>query len=240
MFEILTATGPGLQFKTRWLTTSIVTHGLVIGLAIATTRAALNAPRVIPAEDAMLVFLPKPPAPPPAEPKEPRSGTIVSVAAPPALGFQTVVAPTEVPKLIPPVDLNQHPLDPRDFTGRGTEGGVADGVVGGSVPVTMDVIYEATADIAGFHPAVVLSQPMPQYPPALASIGLEGRVAVEFVIDTTGTVERGSIKVLQSTQPAFEAAARTAIAGSLFRPAHVRGVNVRQLTRQSVHFVATH
>jgi TonB family protein len=239
MFDILTATGPGLEFKTRWLTTSVVTHGLVITLAIVTTRAALNAPPVRSADDAIVMFVPKPPTPPPPAPA-PRATTIVSVAAAPARGFQTVVAPTEVPKLIPAVDLNQHPLDPRDFTGRGTEGGMADGVVGGIVPVRMDAIYEASADIAGFHPAVVLSQPVPEYPKALASIGLEGRVTVEFVIDTTGTVEAGSIRILQSTKPSFEAAARTAIAGSLFRPARVGIVNVRQLTHQSVHFVATH
>jgi TonB family protein len=104
----------------------------------------------------------------------------------------------------------------------------------------MDAIYEAAADIAGFDPAIVLSQPMPQYPAALASVGLEARVTVEFVIDTTGRVERESIRVIAGTQPAFEAAARSAIAGSLFRPAHLRSVSVRQLTRQSVHFVATH
>jgi TonB family protein len=240
MFDVLMASGPGFQLKTRWLTTSIVTHGLVIALAIVATRAALNAPPVTLPEAAMLVFVPKPPEPPPPEPRPVRPTQIVNLAAPPAQGFQTVVAPSDVPKVIPRVDLNQRPLDPRDFTGRGAEGGVADGVLGGTGPVTMDAIFEATTDVAGFEPAMVLVQPMPQYPTALASVGLEGRVTVEFVIDTTGKVERGSVKVIESTQPAFEAAARSAIVGSLFRPAHLRSVSVRQLTRQSVRFVATH
>jgi TonB family protein len=240
MFDVLMASGPGIQLKTRWVTTSIVTHAAVITLGILATRAALNAPAVLPPESSMLVFVPKPAEPPPPEPKAVPPTQIVNLVAPPAQGFQTVVAPSDVPKVIPPVDMNQRPLDPRDFTGRGAEGGVADGVVGGTGPVTMDAIFEATTDVAGFEPAIVLVQPMPQYPTALASVGLEGRVTVEFVIDTTGKVERGSVKVIESTQPAFEAAAGSAIVGSLFRPARLRSTNVRQLTRQSVRFVATH
>jgi TonB family protein len=117
---------------------------------------------------------------------------------------------------------------------------VADGVVGGTGPVTADAIYEATADLPGFQPAVVLSEPSPKYPPKLASVGLDGRVALEFVIDTLGKVEPGSTKVLESTHPAFEAAAVSATAAFRFRPARVNARPVRQLTRQSVRFVATH
>jgi protein TonB len=151
-----------------------------------------------------------------------------------------VAAPIDIPNLIPPIDLNQRPLDPRDFTGRGVEGGVADGVVGGTGPVAMDAIYQASTDLPGFEPAIVVSQPMPRYPAALESVGIEGLVVVEFVVDTTGRVEPASIRVMESTYPGFESAAQRAIAGSLFRPAHIRSVPVRQLTRQSVRFVAAH
>jgi TonB family protein len=241
MLDVLMASGPAAQVKTPWLTASIVTHALVIALAVVATRAALNAPPLVPRESMILLFTPKPPEPPPPPQAKPEHSTpIVSLAAPPPQGFQTVIAPTDMPKMIPPVDLNQRPLDPRDFTGQGVEGGVAEGVVGGTGPVTMDAIYEATTNLPGFQPAVVLSQPAPQYPAALASVGLEGRVSLEFVIDTSGKVERTSIKVLESTHPAFEAAARSAIAGSLFRPARVSAVAVRQLSRQSVRFVETH
>ena len=74
----------------------------------------------------------------------------------------------------------------------------------------------------------------------VASVGLAGRVALEFVIDTSGKVESGSVKVLESSHPAFKSAAVAATAGFRFRPARVNRLPVRQLTRQSVRFVATH
>jgi len=238
MFDILAASGP-LPLRTRWLTTSILGHAIIITVAIIGTRAALNAPRIVPPESMMLMFVPKPPPPPPPEVK-PVHPAIVTLAAPPPKGFQTVVAPSDLPKEIPPVDLNERPLDPRDFTGQGTEGGVRDGVVGGTGPVTADAIYEAATDVPGFQPAEVLSEPPPTYPRELASVGLAGRVALEFVIDTSGKVESGSVKVLESSHHAFEDAAVLATAGFRFRPARVNAHPVRQLTRQSVRFVAAH
>jgi TonB family protein len=244
MFEVLVASGAHASLKPQWLTTSVVTHGLVIALALVATRAALDAPRMTSPDEVMLLFVPKAPEPPPpAVTKPQKSAPVVSLGEPPPQGFQTVAAPSDIPNVIPPVDLSQRPLDPRDFTGRGVEGGVADGVVGGTglvAPNAIDAIYVATTDIAGFEAAVVLSQPMPQYPAALASVGVEGRVTVEFVIDTTGKVEPASIRVIESTHPAFESTARKAIRGSIFRPAHLSTVPVRQLTRQSVRFVAAH
>ena len=241
MFEVLLASEAHADLKAPWLTTSVVTHVLIIALAVVATRAALDAPQVTSPEDVILLFVPKAPEPPPPAAIKPEKPTpILSLAEPPPQGFQTVAAPSDIPNVIPPIDLNQRPLDPRDFTGRGVEGGVADGVVGGSGPVGLDAIYEATTNVAGFEPAVVLSQPMPQYPAALASVGVEGRVTIEFVIDTTGKVEPVSIRVIASTHSAFESAARRTITGSIFRPAHLSTVPVRQLTRQSVRFVAAH
>ena len=57
-----------------------------------------------------------------------------------------MVAPTDIPKDIPPIDLNEKPFDPKDFTGKGVEGGIATGVVGGVGPVTGEVFLEAQLD----------------------------------------------------------------------------------------------
>jgi TonB family protein len=117
-------------------------------------------------------------------------------------------------------------------------------VVGGTGKVDtdgeLDRIYEATTANARFEQAVLVSEPTPQYPKALEAVRIEGRVALEFVIDTAGRVEPTSIKVLESTRTAFEAAARTAVAGAVFRPARMTSHPVRQLTRQSIRFVAAH
>ena len=51
-----------------------------------------------------------------------------------ARGFQVIDAIGAIPTDIPPVDPNMRAIDARDFTGRGVEGGVGWGVVGGKGP----------------------------------------------------------------------------------------------------------
>ena len=239
MFDVLVASGGGLQLRPRWVTTSLITHGLIIALAVVTTRGALEMRRAVVAEESMLLFVPKPPEPPPPPVQKPPPTPNLIIAEPPPKGFQTVAAPIDIPTIIPPVDLKQRPLDPRDFTGIGVEGGVADGVVGGAAVVAKtDEIYEATTALEGFDPAVLLSQPTPKYPAILASAGLAGAVMLEFVIDTTGRVEAGSTRIIESNHKAFESAALAAVTGASFRPARLGPIPVRQLTRQRVRFVA--
>jgi TonB family protein len=240
MLDVLIASGAHLDLRPRWVTTSVLTHALLVTLAVMATRAALEAPPVRAPESAILLFVSKPPSPPPDVQRE--SPPSVVVAEPPPKGFQTVAALTDSPKVIPPLDLSQRPLDPRDFTGRGVEGGVAEGLVGGTGqvdpgPGDLNAIYEATTDDERFEPAILVSQPAPRYPAALESLGMEGRVDVEFVIDTLGRVQPHSIRILGSSHPDFADAARAAVAGAVFRPAHLSAHAVRQLTRQSIRFV---
>jgi TonB family protein len=238
MFDVLPASGAHLAVRPTTLTTSIISHAVVVVLAVMVTKGALDAPRMALPAEAMLLYVPKPEAPPPVAPKPQHAPKLV-IAEPPPKGFQTVAAPSEIPTIIPPVDLNQRALNPRDFSGVGVEGGVADGVVGGTGVVTgTDAIYEATTVLEGFQPAVLLHQPAPTYPAALYSAGLSGKVMVEFVIDTTGQVETVSLQLLESTHPGFENAARTAVLEAKFQPANLGPHPVRQLTRQRVRFVA--
>jgi TonB family protein len=245
MFDVLIASGAHHQVRARWVTTSMITHALLIALAVSVTRSALENPPRLMADPAILLFVPKPP--PPAEPEVKREPVVPAtvVAEPPPKGFQTVVAPRDIPDVIPPLDLSQRPLDPRDFTGRGVEGGVSSGVLGGRGAVDLsgtdlNAIYEATTQDDRFEQAVVVRQPAPEYPTVLATVGIEGKVSVEFVIDTLGRVEPASIRILDSSHEAFGSSARAAIAATIFRPARLSTHPVRQLTRQSIRFVATH
>jgi TonB family protein len=224
MFDVLVASGAHLELKSRWVGTSLVMHASLAVLAVMATRAALQSPSAPIPDTPVMLFVPK---------------------TPPPKGFQTVVALVDIPDAIPPVDLTQRALDPRDFTGRGAEGGLASGIVGGIGKVDglsggseLDAIYEATTNDERFAPAAVVSQPPPRYPAPLQALGIEGRVLVEFVIDTSGHVEPGSVRALESTHPAFEKAAHEAMIKSLFQPARLSGHPVRQLTRQAVKFVA--
>jgi protein TonB len=142
------------------------------------------------------------------------------------------VAPTDIPKDIPPIDLNEKPFDPKDFTGKGVEGGIAAGIVGGTGPVSGEVFLEAQLD----DPVQPISIPTPRYPPVLQSAGIAGSVDLQYIVDTTGHAEANSFKVMKSTHPAFAEPAKEAIAKGVFKPAKFKGQPVRQLVQQRISF----
>lgn len=78
--------------------------------------------------------------------------------------------------------------------------------------------------------------PVPSYPSLLVSAGVEGSVVMNFVVDTTGAVEKRSIVVLHSSHALFEKAVRDALVRMRFTPAEVRGRKVRQLVEQTFAF----
>jgi protein TonB len=208
---------------------SVLVHGGLIFGAVKATQGMAETIKNRPI-DTTMVFL-KPPPPPPPPPDQPPPDVIVSQNPPPK-GFQTVVAPTDIPKDIPPIDLNEKPFDPKDFTGKGVEGGIAKGVVGGTGPVTGEVFLEAQLD----DPVQPISIPTPRYPPVLQSAGIAGSVDLQYVVDTTGHAEPGSFKVLKTTHPAFSEPAKEAISKGVFKPAKFKGQAVRQLVQQRISF----
>jgi protein TonB len=208
---------------------SVLVHGGLIFGAVKATQGMAETIKNRPI-DTTMVFL-KPPPPPPPPPDQPPPDVIVSQNPPPK-GFQTVVAPTDIPKDIPPIDLNEKPFDPKDFTGKGIEGGIAKGVVGGTGPVTGEVFLEAQLD----DPVQPISIPTPRYPPVLQSAGIAGSVDLQYVVDTTGHAEPGSFKVLKTTHPAFSEPAKEAISKGVFKPAKFKGQAVRQLVQQRISF----
>ena len=229
MFDILPASDAHLEVRRSWVTTSLVAHALVIAAAVVLTRGALEAARKAAPEEAMQLYV-APPAPAPPTVAEPEV-----LGAPRPDGFRTIPPLSEVPPAIPPVDFNRRPFDPRDFMRIGSNHGTAK--ASGRTETGMG-LYDAGAQLEGFDPAVLLSQPTPEYPAALQAAGVAGTVMVEFVIDTTGRAEPTSVQMVGSSHPAFEDAARAAVLGARFRPARLSGHPVRQITRQRIRFVA--
>jgi len=74
-----------------------------------------------------------------------------------------------------------------------------------------------------------LSGPLVTYPELLRRAGVEGRVLLQAIIDTTGRAEPTSIKVLSSPNAGFDESARQWLVHALFRPARVHGHAVRVL-----------
>ncbi len=208
--------------------TSMAIHGGVVWLAVAVTIKTAEVIEEAQA-DTTMIFLTQEAEAQEAEP--PPVQEILTINPPPK-GFQVLQAPIDIPTEIPPIDLTSR-FDPRDFSGAGVQGGIFSGVEGGTGPVDLSVTFrEAAVDERPER----LSGPLPRYPEMLRQAGIEGSVMLEFVIDTSGRVEAALIKVLQSTNRAFEGPAKDVIRRSLYRPGRVRGQAVRVLVTQQIGF----
>ncbi len=187
---------------------SLALHAAVIFGAIGATLKVARRDAAVRA-DTTVVFLepPRPAVPPPP----------VQLDVP-LQGFQTVVVPAVIPADIPPINLQQH-FDPRDFSGIGVEGGHANGVA----PPQDEVYTEAVVD----EKPLLLSAPPPPYPTLLSEAGIQGRVVLQAVVDTTGRLEPGSLKILQTPNPGFNTPVKQWALKALFRPAMRQGRAVR-------------
>jgi len=189
---------------------SIVFHTLVIGGAVYATLSAGQTEEAV--METAMVYINQETQKQPETPPPPQLDVQLK-------GFQTIVAPTDIPTNIPPVNL-QEQFDPKDFSGVGVEGGVASGIVPTGDVFSVDVVQEKPERLAG--PPLV-------YPPLLQQAGIEGTVMVQAIIDTMGRVEAGSIRITQTANPGFNESAKTSVLKSLFRPARVYGKAVRVL-----------
>jgi TonB family protein len=76
----------------------------------------------------------------------------------------------------------------------------------------------------------------PPYPPAMLEKRIEGTVAVQYVVDTTGFADTTSFLVLSATHPQFAAAVRQSLPNMRFHPAIMSTHKVRQLVQQLFSF----
>jgi periplasmic protein TonB len=186
MFETLIESRQKRFQSFKQTVVSSVLHVVIIFAAVKATTGAAETLREI-LQDTTMVFLKAPEPPPPPPPETPPPDVIVS-ANPPPMGFQTVIPPTDIPREIPPINLNEK-FNAADFSGRGVEGGIATGVVGGTGPV--DVIGETFLEADVDDPVRPVNIPRPRYPPVMQQAGIEGRVEAQYVVDTTGHAEPG-------------------------------------------------
>jgi TonB family protein len=77
----------------------------------------------------------------------------------------------------------------------------------------------------------------PAYPDFLQKQGIEGVVAVEYIVDTTGLADSASLRIIRTSHPAFAEAVRAALPGMRFEPGEVGGQLVRQLVTQEFRFI---
>jgi TonB family protein len=225
MFEALVVSGPRPRSVPHRYALSAGIHAMALVGAVALTRQPLRAP-VKSSEPTLIPFtvaekLPAPPAGPIVPPP-------LSNGAP-----ATVWSPLALP------DIGSG----MDDLGLPTVGDILDRVTGGDGALAPAERFAGTGRVTDApgaetvdEPVAVLHQPAPRYPAALASAGVDGRVELEYVIDTLGRVEPGSLRTIGSPHPALADAARESVLASRYRPARLRGAAVRQLVRQAIVF----
>ncbi len=233
MFNNLLESKPKKEKRGGGTVTSIVLHSILVGLAVyATANAAIRNEK--PKQEKIdFVETPKDQPPPKEEPPPPPPPDVV-VAPPPPKGFQVLTAPVEIPDVIPDIDLSKKVTDENDFSGKGVAGGTSKGVEGGKAVVQSDQPYFEFQVEKPVVPAP--GSISPRYPDMLRQAGVEGEVLAQFVVDTTGKAEPGSLKILKSSHDMFIQSVKNALPQMKFIPAEVGGKKVKQLVQQPFTF----
>ena len=206
----------------------VVHYGLIL-LAIYTsagTARAASSPR---AEKVRFV------EPPRAKEPEPKPPAPDLLAAPlPARLAPSLIAPLDIPSVIPDIDLSRAPTDPGVFAGgRGRSGPPTPDTVVAGPPRSDKAWFEHEVD----KPVVQApNSAAPVYPDVLRQAGVEGYALVSFVVDTAGRVDVSTFKVIRSTHELFSNAVRSALPRMRFLPAEANRTRVRQLVQQPFSF----
>ena len=76
----------------------------------------------------------------------------------------------------------------------------------------------------------------PPYPPNLLEKRIEGTVAIQYIVDTTGRADTSSVVILAATHEDFARSVRNTLPAMNFRPAMMSNRKVRQLVQQLFSF----
>ncbi|HET8834139.1 MAG TPA: TonB family protein [Gemmatimonadales bacterium] len=227
MFESLIASGPQDHIRARQYILSAAFHfALVVG-AVGLTAHPGTTTRVQRDQLKILFVAPQLRRPAPAPPSHSLPNHLK-----PAPSWQPNV---QMPPLVPPPLPAGVPTVAELLADAGTRPGAVSASPSGSPAGDLTTLEPLGAEAVD-DPARVIHQPPPRYPSALSHAGITGRVELDYVVDTTGHAEARSLRTLESTHPAFEAAARASVLAARYSPARVRGRVVRQLVRQTLSF----
>jgi protein TonB len=227
MMHVLMESGTRRRSRsTRWTVTSVMVHAAMITAAVAATSGVDASPLDPEEKPPIIYFAPTPTASP--LPAAPTSGDPrIDVPAEPHFRLPDIPSPT-----IPTFDVTTH----------ATRGLTSDmpSLSGPPVPASGAPV----GGIGAVHTSAVVDRivvawpqnPRPDYPQSLRSANLEGDVLITFVVDTTGRVEPGSLRVVQSSHPLFAESVQRWLPKTRYRPAEVGGRRVRQLVQQQVGF----
>jgi periplasmic protein TonB len=232
MFSRLPESNAVRQRRAGGLVVSTLVHALVIALAVRATMLTA-APRPNDPSPRPPVYVAPPERVPTTQrtPPPQRNSVAPTTSAPTMPDIPQPIITPDVPTTIP--DLGATILHGSDGFSRTTSmsgpesTGGAPNAADGS-PLTERFVEKVVVALPGTAP---------RYPDMLRQAGVEGDVRAQFVVDTLGRVEPGSVRVLEATHDQFAAAVRTALSSrARFKPAEAGGHKVRQLVEQTFTF----
>jgi protein TonB len=234
VFSQLIASRPARSRSLQGTTVSLAFHGALITLAILVTAQTQTAVHGA-ADDRVVVIDPYRPPRPAAAVEPPRAtappAPQPATPTPPAAPVPRIAAPTEVPSAIPSPSIQPvFPAAPTFSSGETAADpnapflpGEPWGGVRGAAEVDVPV-------------SLLPRSPLPRYPEALRPQRLVGGVRMAFIVGTDGRVEMRTVRIVESTHPAFTEAVRSTLPRMRFRPARVGDRAVRQLVEFPVAF----
>ena len=225
MFAQLIASRTPQRRSPAGFAASIVLHGIIVaGAVLLTSHAPMQR---APHAQLVVTYVAPVARPRPAVPTPPGAASLAAVPS-------VINVPLTVPDAIPPVNLLRAVINTTEpFVFRV---GVPSHA-GTGAPVATDDPGTAFLDSqVEVQVALDTRSPMPRYPQLLRDAGVEGATLVRFVVDTLGRVEQGTVKVVESTHPAFALAVQAVLPQMRFSPARVGERKVRQLVEFPLQF----
>jgi periplasmic protein TonB len=168
---------------------------------------------------------------PPAAPTAPRQGVSVPTES---NMLRTIPAPDLVPTTLTQIDVGPA-IAPDELvigpTGVRTASPIS--MSGGALSGTASVMDERLVDRA---PRLAGRAIEPLYPASLRQAGIQGRVVVQFVVDTLGRAELGELQVVETPHPQFVEPVRAALARYRFTAGEAAGRKVRTRVQMPFEF----
>jgi protein TonB len=212
---------------------STAVHLVLIALGVRATGLKAETARVTELEPPIFVTAP----PPATNPVASRGGAATSPASPRVPLPPSPSLPT-IDVIEPGIPDPGTPIDPTAWGNPTATTGISAGEPGSGSPNVSDgsPMPERLVD----KPILAIpGTTTPRYPSMLQSAGVEGDVRAQFVVDTLGRVERGSVRILEASNDQFAAAVRDALTRARFKAAEAGGRKVRQLAEQVFTFRIT-
>jgi protein TonB len=210
----------------RGTAASITLHAAIIFAAVYATATA-SVPKDNPFNPPALSYVTIPPASAPAAPARADKPSRTSSSVP------TLRAPiaVDVPTSIPSIDIPLSPLT-SELSRTLSSSANASAPIGGAGNTGRRAYDASEVETA----VSVIGNTIPEYPYALRSSGIEGRVIAEFVVTENGRVDVSSLRIISSTNELFVESIRRALSRMRFRPAMIGGEAVAQLVQQQFVF----